>query len=206
MRGFRCPPPAERRTTPPVGCGESSPQKRVSSSGWRPTVARRLLFATGHVHDGGTRLQSKKVCVSANFPARSSASPPPRPASPADAATGGPKHISGVCKVFGTVSVGDTLTVVARYNTTMYPLMPGHDGAYTRSWASRVCTSDYRFELNGRLTLCILYLWNWLACDGTWRMWNCSYIFNQRSGEWAGLISCWAPSDDLNHLSRDIKA
>ncbi|KAI5856026.1 hypothetical protein BZA05DRAFT_434459 [Tricharina praecox] len=113
----------------------------LKSNGWRSTVAGRLLFASGHVHDGGHEtailLNGKEICVSRQLYGMKPGYTVPEGGLPGGSGhdDGGhgheaSKHIStsGICKDYGTVNVGDTLTVVARYNTTMHPLMPGHDG------------------------------------------------------------------------------
>lgn len=106
----------------------------IKSTPWKSTVSGPMLYATGHVHDGGlyTTIEhnGKTVCKSDQLYGRS----------PEYISTGGGHghkkrdaatvHISdaGVCVNFGNLNQGDTLVVTAHYDTSKRPLMAGHDG------------------------------------------------------------------------------
>ena len=89
---------------------------------------------TGHVHDRGAEtaifLNRKEVCVSKQLYGTKLDYTSPDGSHDCGDGHGdghdGQKHICSVemCKEFGTVVDGDMLQVVARHNTTKYPLMP----------------------------------------------------------------------------------
>lgn len=106
----------------------------VKSTPWRSTVSGPMLYATGHVHDGGiyTTIEhnGKTVCKSDQLYGRS-----PEYVSSGGGHGGHKKrattvHISdsGVCLNFGQLKQGDSLVVTAHYDTNKRPLMDGHDG------------------------------------------------------------------------------
>ncbi|KAI5856333.1 hypothetical protein BZA05DRAFT_433949 [Tricharina praecox] len=120
-----------------TGCGASSvPAKEgvyaISSPGWNSTIAGKMIFAAGHVHDGGVNttvfLNGEVVCVSEMLYGRTPGFVAPGMQHDGHRAPGF-QHISdaGACKNFGEVKVGDNLVAVSYYDTNKYPSMQ-HDG------------------------------------------------------------------------------
>lgn len=98
--------------------------------------AGKLLYAIGHMHDGGTDMRlfvnSKLVCKSVmHYNARAGYTPSRRLAirDGPHAHGGAGEHISdpGACTDFGTVSLGDKINAEAHYDATKHPLMV-HNG------------------------------------------------------------------------------
>jgi len=116
-----------------TGCGASEVSARgrsgafsLKSNGWRSSLSGPMLYATGHVHDGGTDtviLQNgREVCKSVQLYGRT--------ADYMGEGHGGHKkrapsaHISDscACRNFGQLRSGDNIQVVANYDTNKYPL------------------------------------------------------------------------------------
>lgn len=130
----------------------------LRSSGWKSTVAGRLLSTTGHVHDGGVDTviykNGEPICTSVQvYGGKPGFTAPGGGHGEHDDGHGGVEHISGsgLCSDFGTVEVGDELVIVANYNTTAHPLDMGHDGEpHDVMGISRV---SYSFSLSLPLSL-----------------------------------------------------
>jgi len=98
---------------------------------WKSTVSGKFLEAVGHLHDGGTDItlfvNGKKVCKSGQV---YGAKPEfIEPDSMGDMA--GMKHISacGVCQNFAEISKGDTIKMVANYDTSKHAQMKEPSGS-----------------------------------------------------------------------------
>jgi len=97
-------------------------QWQVSSKPWVSKVEGKMLYASGHMHDGGTNITMYKngevICVSEQLYDRRAGY-----REPAGSAHPGQKHISdaGICTNFNEVNVGDKLHITAHYDSDKYP-------------------------------------------------------------------------------------
>jgi len=121
-----------------------------NSTVWTSPLNGKLLYAIGHMHDGGTDIQlyvnKNLVCKSVmryggrpGYGGNSTSTDVAKPAmgghshSKRDGPHGGAMsdalHISdpGLCENFGAVKKGDAMTIKVTYDTTKYPLMM-HNG------------------------------------------------------------------------------
>jgi len=129
---------------PPTG------KQSYKSAPWRATQNATLLYAIGHMHDGGThqdlKINGEVVCDSIMFYGRregygvapstskriSGRSAEPQHSHEGQSAFGG-AHISdpGACVNFGKIKAGDVMTSEAFYDMTIHPTMT-HDGKAER--------------------------------------------------------------------------
>jgi len=109
-----------------AGCGGSSftpdsGEWDIKSSDWYSSINGTLLFATGHVHDGGLNttlyLNYEPICVSKQLYGRR----------PAYVEPNGLTHISesGVCTFMGNMKEDDTLHITTSYDSNKHPMEAG---------------------------------------------------------------------------------
>jgi len=172
------------------GCGtadvpsEPNASFNFSSPSWTSNMSGRMVFAAGHLHDGGTHLQLLKngdvVCETTptyhNFSSHMS--------------SGQEEHIKSVsvCSDFAETHPGDDWTIKAFYNTSLHVPMQRMDGSLEPvmgiSLVYIAIPNSAAHEPSGSIPAAKPKHWNWLVRSNLIPLAICVVLVS-------GLVAFW---------------